>query len=640
MKTIKNKLFLATAILALASCADNTYLGDQEVNNTGNRGVISFGSSTGSLTRASGADAAALLHNNFVVEGIKTVSTTKSEVFDNYNVNYTANTAATTASNTANWEYVAQSKHANSAASEQSIKYWDFAASQYDFWAYSLGGGSATVSALEPTATLTTSAYTITGSKDNLAKVYISDLVTAYASSLNVSGKPVMGDEVELNFRSLVTKVRVGIYETIPGYSVKNVKFYTSSSASLATDDSEKNATLFASGNNLPTFNGTSNNAEFTVKFPTIGKDNASNSDYNKAHVALSSTDKTSIISFGTLSYGAKHKSEKTTGDIWLRINSAQPTWAKETSASAGDYSIVLPNENGEVLTLRVDYTLESTDGSGEEITIHGATALVPSQYTQWKPNFAYTYIFKISDNTNGKTDVNVDKVGLYPITLDAVVENTTTGNQETITTVATPSITTFSIGSDVITNNEYTTSNDIYVIATEDNGTLKSMTGKAKLYDITKSNNAFAATEAEVLASLTTYSTKTDGGKYTGRNSIVLDPVASSLDLDVATLPTIDGRTISITAGQTAKIDKSKLTAGHYYAFVFDVTPASPAIATEDKYEAVTPTSGTDVTMYYIDNTGSAKATGTADGNTTYYDKYTIVKNAVYAIKVIKIKN
>lgn len=107
MKTIKNKLFLATAILALASCADNTYIGDQDINTQkGNGGAISFTSGTPALTRATGNDAAGLLNNNFVVFGYKTVNSTPSKVFDNYQVNYVASTANTTESNSAGWEYV------------------------------------------------------------------------------------------------------------------------------------------------------------------------------------------------------------------------------------------------------------------------------------------------------------------------------------------------------------------------------------------------------------------------------------------------------------------------------------------------------------------------------------------------------
>ena len=105
--------------------------------------AISFGSSAALATRTdyTGKTAADMLGDNFVVEGVKSNGTvaTQEVVFDHYNVNFVENTANTTTSNTAGWEYVAQTKHANSESSAQTIKYWDYAMSQYDFIAYSSG---------------------------------------------------------------------------------------------------------------------------------------------------------------------------------------------------------------------------------------------------------------------------------------------------------------------------------------------------------------------------------------------------------------------------------------------------------------------------------------------------------------------
>ena len=653
---MKKNLFLAAlAITALVSCSESDYLGDEKPSSVSNDvGAISFGTGFKAVTRAvEGKAAADSLHYNFVVEGTKSVtansSTTVSEVFDNYNVNWVENTADKTLSNTANWEYVGQSiLSGKTAVQEQSIKYWDFAAKQYDFWAYSLGGGSVTVTALGPdNSNLTSGAYTITGTKENLAKVYISDLVTAYnpvnsVSGLgdNVNAPAVMGNEVDLTFRSLVCKVRVGLYETVPGYSVKSVQFYPSS-ANDAT--ATNNATLYASSESLLSFPTTGDRAAtITVKFPTIGSSNIGNSDYNKAHVTFNpeSSTKTSTVAFGQLNYGAKHKYEKTDGNVWLGINTLTPTWATEAGVTAGEYSIVMPNEAGTVLTLKVDYTLESTDGTGEPITVHGATALIPSQYTQWKSNYAYTYLFKISDNTNGKTNTAVDMVGLYPITLDAIVVDTQENTQETITTVATPSITTYSTTSNVTVNNEYVAADSIYVTATTD-GTLENMTGKATLYQIQKLQSGttdtygeYAATEAEVLDALTTYYSNT-GGTYFGRDSIKLTPVDCGDEfLSQTEIPLVDGNKITgLTAGQVAKINENILEAGKYYAFVYQITTdANP----QPKYEAITPADGTSVTSYYTDATGATQATGTANGTTTYYVKY-LTSTATYGIKVIK---
>lgn len=645
---MKKYFIFATALAALASCSSDDFVGESPNGvNSQESGAIAFKTNSKAITRALGAEAAKELGYNFVVEGIKTIgSDPVSEVFDNYNVHWYENTADKTASNTANWEYVGETKNTYSAAYEQTIKYWDFAASQYDFWAYSLGDGSATVSGLAHDATLGSSAYTFTGTAAALSKVFISDLVTAYNSNAEVCSKPngvstwpfTMGNEVTLTFRSLVAKVRVGLYETIPGYSVRNVQFYPASGSATG------NATLYTEvGHEIP------NSGECTVYFPSIGKNNiktgspaVDNPDYNKAHVSFGGTGATKEQSptFGTLAYGTgetnKHEHSGNSNTIWLARSASAPTWAVESGKSSGDYSIVLPNESGSVLTLKVDYTLEPIDGTEETITVHGATALIPSQYAQWKSNYAYTYLFKISDNTNGLTNVTVtDKVGLYPITLNAVVVGSTDGTQETITTVATPSITTYSLTSDVTTNNEYTASDDIYVTASED-GTLMSLTGKATLYDITKNNAAYGATEAEVLAALTTYSTLASD-TYTGRNGVVLTPVSGALDLTVATIPTVDGQTYDISAGQAAFINHSenKLAAGHYYAFVYLKTAGETAVA---HYEAVTVAAGDAVTGLYTTSTGSDVAAEVDNEHAqTLYAKYYTVANAVYGIKVIK---
>ena len=633
---MKRFTFIATALIALASCSDSEFVGDPTLQGAANgEGAISFGSSTTATTRATvgGILAAEKLDKKFVVEGIKTVSATTTEVFDNYNVEFTENTSGTSASNSANWEYVGLAKNDHSAITgPQTIKYWDFAASQYDFWAYSLGDGSATVDGMADNATLTSSAYTITGTKSDLEKVYISNLVTTYP--ISSSNTPHIGDEVNLTFRSFLSKIRIGLYETIPGYSVKNVQFYPAGDGTAAATP-----TLYATGSNLPAFASTDPyKATVKVYFPTITSSNYSNSDYNVAHVAQTSSDKASNISFTALSYGDKERNEKTSGTTnWLARSTSAPTWAGD-----GTYTTILPNENGEVMTLKVDYTLEPIDGASETITVHGAVAIIPAKYTQWKANYAYTYIFKISDNTNGKTDVGVDRTGLYPITLDAVVANSQDDTQETITTVASPSITTYSITSEVVKNNEYKTTDDIYVSATS-NGAYLSLTSKAVLYDITKSSSPYAATEAEILDALTKYTTLASE-TYTGRNSIVLTPTAEGcMTLTETSIPLVDGNSVTVSAGEVALIPKNKLTAGHYYAFVYQVTaPNSPT--TKSDYTTVKTssfTSATDVSSYYTTEDGItySSASGTYVEGQKYYSKHDYNEtDGNYAVKVIKV--
>ena len=145
----------------------------------------------------------------------------------------------------------------------------------------------------------------------------------------------------------------------------------------------------------------------------------------------------------------------------------------------------------------------------------------VPAEYCQWKSNYAYTYLFKISDKS----------AELYPITFDACVVTEDNGNWESITEVSEPSITTFGVkDSKVVTGkNEYEAGIDIYATvmnATTENGSttysnadLSVTSGSANiaLYTVTYTNAANATkeiTEASVANCIT-------NGKDSTNNSV-----------------------------------------------------------------------------------------------------------------------
>lgn len=457
---MKKYIFLAASALALASCSSDDFLGNTPGNVQSNTSAINFDGGTGKISRATtqtGVTAAQTLNNNYVVFGYKTANDgSKSTVFDHYTIHWNG-LKDKTESNTQGWEYVGQK--ANSLTSltgdkAQTIKYWDYSAKQYDFVAFSFGTATQGEGADKVKATAVTPtpelSYTLTGAVKDLANCFIADRITAKPNMETTKKKAnlLVGykDDVQFNFRSLSTKVTMGIYETIPGYSVKDVKFYSSDN----TPATDNKPTLYAKDKNIPAGNGT-----VTVTFPTTTE---SETDYNKAHVefaAATESDKSSSIQFGKLSTVDKENEEKgTTGFIGRDIT----TFSTPKEGNNKKYEVVIPAKVG-ALTLKVDYTLESIDGSGETIKVTGATAVVPEKYTNWEPNYAYTYIFKISDKTNGSTGGST--AGLYPITFDAIVTETETGKQETITTVADNSITTYAKGA---INEEYKKDANIYV--------------------------------------------------------------------------------------------------------------------------------------------------------------------------------
>ncbi len=658
MKKI-NLLLIAAAGLFAASCvSDDLVTIPQDGPIVESESPILFGTTKKGMTRAdvTGAEAADLLGKKFVVSGKKgttTAATDGNVVFDNYLVEWAENTANTTESNSSNWEYVGKGriKHAiDNGITAQTIKYWDYSKDQYDFIAWSTGkkeaiyeepstgisAGSVLVSAIDPNATAT-AAYTFTGKADDLSDCYISDLVTVKKANYG-------NDPVKLSFRQLGTKVRIGIYETVPGYSVKDVKFYTKGGVldKDGTDPTKPaagqivtNATIFSTAADIYT-EGT-----YTVTFPTV--DDATKADNNQAHVTFApktGVTQTTTVDWGGLNYTIAEDGEKKGTQFLGRTSN--------TASFAGDpeknyYVVYLPNETGANLNLRVDFTLESTDGSGEEIFVKNAKAQVPSIYTTWKPGFAYTYLFKISDKTNGRTGVydptqaddatiNSDPAGLYPITFDAVVVNAEDGDQtqETITTVMTPSITTYQQKSTVVNADEYKTGKDIFVTVNEGDA-LVTLTGKAALYTIPAGK-----TEAEVVDALSMQDD--DKGTFTikGRSGLGLTEVPAGTDKDALTGKYMltnsvefgaDGNAIGVATDQALRFTPADNTT---YAFVYTKT-APTAANNVVKYQAVAFTDATVATKYRYDYKAPTKShtvtddKGTADPSddvtTDYYD-------------------
>lgn len=599
MKIIKKLLFVTIAFTAIVSCTEDSFVGEQSQQEANaSEGAISFSSSFLAVTRSSvGAKAAALLNNNFVVEGTKTKDNNVSEVFDNYNVNYTENTAATTTSNTSDWDYVGQSPHSNSSSTLpiQTIKHWDYAASQYDFAAYSLGVGTgSTPTFADASAIDADMTYTLQGTADKLKSCYISDLVTAYhRDDINDFGKTV-----QISFRSLAAKIRLAFYETVPGYSIKDVKFYTASApTALATDGTENNPTLFASDAVIPSGEGT-----MTITFPTTGFDNRSNSDYNKAHVSFaekSNADLSSTLVLEDLADFAAAEKKEANGN-YLGRTSNTATFAGGLVNSAGKYHTILPYETGTNLTLRIKYTLVSTDISKETIDIDNATAVIPAELAKWCPNYAYTYIFKIGDTTNGSTGVDGSGnviTGLTPITLDAVVVDSEDGIQETITTVSTPSITTYMAGQVITANDEYIKGKDIYVIVNNGTSNVALTVGtNAKLYTVTQTNtktsvqDGYHASAAQSITEETVANALLNGTESPEGTWTITDNNNWNMVVTTASVPELFAVT-SIAAGDSPTgnaitVNGAKFTPTAAGTYVFQYVKTAPVAATPGEYQ------------------------------------------------------
>ena len=643
---MKKLFFYAAAAITLVACSDQDYLGN-DVEATTSQKAIAFNMKTPATSRAelTGSAAANALGKNFVVVGYKGWAEDKSPivtdtlVFDHYNVNYVGNTANTTLSNTADWEYVGQSQvvkgvTANSGvlatkAQAQTIKYWDHASKSYDFLGFSLGNGvTVTPASGDPTtsfatatavdhANLATAAYTLKGTIAQLGECYISDIKTVTEPEYSTA-------PVTLNFRHLTSKVRMALYETIPGYVIKDVKF-----RGTLTDVHAPAKTVHA---DTATFIGAAQfvkSATYTVSYPTTGLDNKANTDYNKAHVAFADTTALDSLKLGVVKYGNVAEDKIDAGTTYLGQTAGGASYC-----GAGAYTPVMPMENGsKMISIQIDYTLVATDLSGEEIKVYGARADVPAAYTAWKPGYAYTYLFKISQNTNGHTGPDVDDKGLTAISFDAVVANDEVGDQETVTTVATPSITTYGYDTPArkarVNGDEYVAGDSIFATVQTASGAVAA----TKLYTVTiEADAAQTINEASVANCIANGTYDSSAKTYTVKDAndkklVVTETTGVAAIVDK----------VWLTKDQHLDIDALAWVGVAGTTYVVEYEVSAPSFTYD---EGTVLTAGTSLDTYYIkissDEYEACASTDTADGSTKYYKKVNVP--GVYAYKVVKV--
>ena len=642
---MKKYLLFASAILAFASCASDNFTGDDENlrNGTIEERPISFGFDVPTPTRAEGAAAATKLNNQFIVWGEKNETAaapaTGNFVFPDYKVTYGANTAYTTTSNTKDWEYVglkwtaaeaANIKEAGTAVTpyDQTIKFWDYAATSYTFTAVSakptdISSGKVVINKLTSGTTVYDKGYevTVTDMAD-LSSLYFADRVNISDKTGHDRTAPnKFGGNVTFTFRNGISQVRVGMYETIPGYDVKVTKFYYDATSTPADFDdmTTENTTNFVA--NVPNISPDVANSKtsvagtFTVKYYNDDAANVTAGIVNHPTITFAPTDPDDSKDYISLGAGVYNTTLATT--------SATPTYDQ----TAGAYTTVFPQEsNATNLKLKIDYQLKNTV-TGETINITGKTAEVPAEYLQWKPNFKYTYLFKINDND------------LYPITFDAVVIVAEDGQVEYITTVSEPSITTYAKGSAVTANGEYKAGELIYAVV-EDGSSLATLSSSnMKLYTVTTSDDThFPITEASVAEAIAEYPTLTAAEQanakiqftataFSGYGKTVVAEDGSTVEMDPSN---------NVVASFTGAAITTPSSAPQYYAIEYMKTPATYGNDGGKTYANAAEFAAAGI--LYTTAACTTVADSYADATTTYYKKTHVTAVGTYAYKIVKV--
>ena len=584
-------LIIAASALALAGCSSDDFLGDGSGNGQ-NSAAIQFGGGTTKTHRATSTGVYKIENlkaNGFWVYGTKhsadedKTATNDQAVYMNYYLKYTDGTANNTQSNTAGWEYVGvdNTKYRTNVTPSvnenvaQTIKYWDYSAKAYTFYAATakpddVEEGKVTIKKITEDAGANGSVYT-KGYKVTLKdgatwdELYFADRKVITKTIDAEHGKhDVYGGEVNFTFRNALTKVRVAMYEIIPGYSVTIDRFYYSS----AVGDDQQTAEVGrfkADASNTPLETSATG---VTYKVVYYDKTEASGQLENQPKMLPNAAGEAgatkTVLALGN---NLKRGTELST-DI------QRPTY----DTDGGKYTLFMPQaDNDKTLSLKVDYTLTSLDGSNEEIHVKGATAVIPAKYLCWRPNYAYTYLFKISDNTNGSTGGTGDPAGLYPITFDASVVETETGNVEYISAMGTATITTFAVKGNLYQHDkaDYEKGSDLYATVVEKDKTTATLgTGNTKVYRL-KPAGVDAANLSEALVANWVANNKT--GYY--------DVVETAKYSFESIVPAEDGQTINLGTAKALKI--AGVEAGKY---VIEYTANSPWTGAYSKiYKIVT---------------------------------------------------
>lgn len=338
------------------------------------QGSISFGGNSGSWqdapTSRAGETGLETIAKSFRVWGYKNTGGNKTDgftepqkVMDGYIVNWNQPAAGSTG----NWEY-SGIKNPNLNNATQTVKYWDYSATCYRYFAFSPEGANVTTTLLQEGGNST-------NQTDKASKVSFQipfqynendkNSTTPYISDLWLSDNQNFGDDkkygacVKLTFAPIVTKVRIKFKypENITNISIKNISFkQTTGNVPIA-------------GN-------------IGITYP--------------------------ITRTGTQPVYSWEPTQ--TGSINLSVPYEEEKDKIHQTEERGKWYFVPPiGEQG-------TYTMTATiDGKT-------STATVPAEFMQWKAGYQYTYIFKI---TEAGTVISFTNLQVEKWTESAPIQNT-----------------------------------------------------------------------------------------------------------------------------------------------------------------------------------------------------------------------
>lgn len=465
---MKKYFYLALAATTMAACTNDVDYSSSDQGNPNNTiGFQVLGRN--SITRAQSLQDAG--HYNFGVFAYKS-SDNVNNVMSNYLVGYMDDakgyekTGSTTgdksgvADGQSYWMYEglgnkeyfgtyaggALDTFYTSNNARQFLKYWDKSAESTCFYAYAPYVGTTDAGKNLRVTYVDGKAQSATGGDTYVMNIPNGTIVAGYDDAsrfefMYASAKVLKaeyGHDVSLDFNRLVAKVNIKFWEDIPGYKVRIIDLkegtdgYHGVQAAASIKDNTSGKYGYKGGKYY-TSNGVkikfANGQKTDIKqYKGETKDNNIPLVFD-APTAAQIGDNRYTASASATTYYAIPKGAKDNDDNDVKVLEVTTAEGIKTVPDFSDAGVDPEAELSQTgFTFHVSYELTAED-SGERIIVKNATVHVPFNYCNWKENTHYTYIFKITTNSNGSsetdpeikpTDPEVPTVqSLYPIVFD-----------------------------------------------------------------------------------------------------------------------------------------------------------------------------------------------------------------------------
>ena len=326
---------------------------------------IGFGGSSGAWqdapsSRATDPKGLETLFKSFRAWGYKTIEDALQLVMDSYKVEYQDNDNF--------WKYEGLSNA--QLNTNQTIKYWDYSASDYRFFAYAPADASITNSKITSTDGNPQLAFSIPYTySDNATATttpYVSDLW--YSNNTNTENK--YGSTVKLTFAPVIAKVRFKFSypDNIKKITIHDIQFRDSRLVDNSETKTNPETKIFPKKGTITatySLTGTPQANETTQSYPpTLAWTTSSDADA-KGSLILDTPYEEENDKIHILNDIEKYKK-------WYYL----PPLGLST------------NEDDKPSTYTINATINGKHSS----------ATIPADYMQWKAGYQYTYIFKITE--------------------------------------------------------------------------------------------------------------------------------------------------------------------------------------------------------------------------------------------------